>query len=92
MASVMSNLDRGWSWTDWGNGTLRLCDAHGDWESGWERIFDRDAGKKLAGARKRVRDLKLRQCVDDFNEMKRRLTGKWESPPPEEICRLGLWA
>lgn len=92
VASVMSNLDRGWSWTDWGNGTLRLCDAHGDWESGWERIFDRDAGKKLAGARKRVRDLKLRQCVDDFNEMKRRLTGKWESPPPEEICRLGLWA
>lgn len=92
MASVMSYLDRGWSWTDWGNGTLRLCDAHGDWESGWERIFDRTAGKKPAMARKRVRNLKLQQCVDDFNEMKRRMTGKWESPPPEEICRLGLGA
>lgn len=89
MASVMSSLNRWWSWTDWGNGTLRLCDAHGEWESGWERIFDRIAGKNFARARKRVRDLSLEQCVEDFNEMKRRMTGKWESPPPEEICRLG---
>ncbi|KAE8057361.1 hypothetical protein FH972_014062 [Carpinus fangiana] len=89
VASVMSSLNRGWSWTDWGNGTLRLCDAHGEWESGWERIFDRIAGKNFARARKRVRDLTLEQCVEDFNEMKRRMTGKWESPPPEAICRLG---
>ncbi|KAF5455675.1 hypothetical protein F2P56_025225 [Juglans regia] len=92
VAEVMPSLYRWWSWTDWGNGTLELCDAHGEWEKGWQRIFDQVAGKKLASARKRIRNLKVRECIDGFNEMKRMRTGTWEAPPAEEICRLGLAA
>ncbi|PON60568.1 Transmembrane protein [Parasponia andersonii] len=92
VASVMPGLYKGWSWTDWANGTLQLCDAHGEWENGWERIFDRVAGKKLAAERKRVRSLTLKKCVDDFEKMKRRATGRWEAPPPEQICGMGLEA
>uniref|UniRef100_A0A2P2IXT8 Uncharacterized protein MANES_05G135000 n=1 Tax=Rhizophora mucronata TaxID=61149 RepID=A0A2P2IXT8_RHIMU len=89
VAGVMSRLDRGWSWTDWRNNTLKLCDAHDDWERGWEKIFDKVAGKKLAFARKRVMELNFKQCVDDFNAFRRR-SSHWESPPVEEMCRLGL--
>lgn len=89
VADVMKSLDKGWSWTDWGNGSLQLCDAHGDWEDGWEKVFDRLAGKKFAAERKRVWKMKLKECVNDFEEMRRR-TAHWESPPPAEICRLGF--
>ncbi|KAL5845436.1 hypothetical protein ACOSQ4_011394 [Xanthoceras sorbifolium] len=89
VADVMLSLDRGWSWTDWRNGTLELCDAHGEWERGWEEIFDRVAGEEVASARKRIGHLKVRECVDDFNEMRKRAFS-WEAPPPEELCRLGL--
>lgn len=87
--NVMSRLDKGWSWTDWANGTLQLCNAHGEWEKGWERVFDRAAGKKLAAVRKRVWEMKMKQCVDDFEEMKRR-TAIWDIPAVAEICRVGL--
>lgn len=89
VADVMSSLDKGWSWTDWGNGTLELCNAQGEWEKGWEKIFDRVAGQKLAQERKRVKSLKLEECIGDFREMKKKAF-KWEAPTPEEICRLGL--
>lgn len=89
MGDVMAGLYRGWSWTDWANGTLELCDAHGEWESGWEKMFDRVAGEKLATERKRGGSLTLKKCVDDFEKMKRR-SGNWEAPPPEKICGMGL--
>ncbi|XP_058220578.1 uncharacterized protein LOC131330857 [Rhododendron vialii] len=73
----------------WANGALQLCDAHGEWEKGWERVFDKASGKKLAAARKRVRGLKLKQCVDDFENMKGR-AGNWDAPAAVDICRLGL--
>lgn len=89
VAKVMSQLDQGWSWTDWGNETLQLCDAHGDWEDGWEMLFDRTVGKKLASTRKRVSSLGFGQCVNDFAVMKEK-TESWLAPPGAEICRLGL--
>lgn len=89
VGDVMAGLYRGWSWTDWANGTLELCDAHGEWESGWEKMFDRVAGEKLATERKRGGSLTLKKCVDDFEKMKRR-SGNWEAPPPEKICGMGL--
>ncbi|PSS31203.1 hypothetical protein CEY00_Acc04499 [Actinidia chinensis var. chinensis] len=89
VAKVMGVLNRGWSWTDWDNGTLELCDAHAEWEEGWEREFDRAAGKNRAAARKRVFGLKLKPCVDDFEEMKRK-AANWDAPPAAEICGLGL--
>ncbi|OWM81189.1 hypothetical protein CDL15_Pgr007220 [Punica granatum] len=86
---IMKGLDQGWSWTNWEKGTLHLCDAHGEWESGWEKIFDRMAGSRMASERKRVWKLKVRDCVNEFEEMRRR-TANWEAPASAEICKLGL--
>ncbi|XWS20866.1 hypothetical protein CRYUN_Cryun30bG0005800 [Craigia yunnanensis] len=89
VADIMSSLDKRWSWTNWDNGTLELCNAHGDWENGWEKLFDRVSDKKLAAERRRVKVLKFEECVRDFTEMKQKAV-KWEAPPVDEICRLGL--
>ncbi|KAE8656478.1 pathogen-related protein [Hibiscus syriacus] len=89
VADVMSSLDKRWSWTDWSNGTLELCNAEGGWEKGWEKIFDRVAGEKLGQERKRVNGLMLEECVGDFREMMKR-AARWDAPAPEEICGLGL--
>ncbi|KAL0438283.1 UNVERIFIED_CONTAM: hypothetical protein Slati_2311300 [Sesamum latifolium] len=86
---VMNGLYRGWSWTDWGNNTLELCDAHSEWEKGWEELFDEVAGKKLASARKKVWALNMDRCVTGFEKMKKR-TAHWDGPEPVEICSLGL--
>ncbi|VVA95469.1 unnamed protein product [Arabis nemorensis] len=89
VAKVMRRLDRGWGWTEWKNGTMELCDARGELEKGWEKIFDDVAGEKLARARKLVGGLDLRRCVEEFDEM-RGMAVKWEAPASEQICRLGL--
>lgn len=89
VARVMPMLDKGWSWTRWENGTLDLCDAHGEWETGWEKLFDRVAGKALAKQRKRVWSLKLKDCVSEFEKMKRR-TVSWQAPDADKICKVGL--
>ena len=34
--------------------------------------------------------MKLKQCVDDFEEMKKKRSGSWESPEVEVMCRVGL--
>uniref|UniRef100_A0A0V0IE80 Putative ovule protein n=1 Tax=Solanum chacoense TaxID=4108 RepID=A0A0V0IE80_SOLCH len=86
---MMNKLYRGWSWTDWANNTLQLCDAHAEWESGWQKIFDQVAGNKLAAARQRVENLKMEQCVKDFAELMKK-TAYWDAPPVSQICRLGL--
>ncbi|XP_026460715.1 uncharacterized protein LOC113361830 [Papaver somniferum] len=69
------------------NGTVQLCDAHGEWESGWENNFDRFAGEKLAELRKRVLESKFEKCVKDFDEMKRR-TVNWDAPAAKQICGI----
>ncbi|XP_050214998.1 uncharacterized protein LOC126666081 [Mercurialis annua] len=89
VGEIMHWLDKGWSWTDWENGTLKLCDARENWEEGWEKIFDKVGGEQRSAARKRIRGLKWKQCVNDFNEMKKR-TFKWDSPPIEELCSMGV--
>ncbi|XP_021847235.1 uncharacterized protein [Spinacia oleracea] len=89
VADVMRGLSKGWSWTPWRNGTIELCDAHSEWEVGWEENFDEAVGKRLAKFRKRVTTLNVKQCVKDFKQMKGR-AAKWDSPPLEEICKLGL--
>ncbi|KAJ0969771.1 hypothetical protein J5N97_022648 [Dioscorea zingiberensis] len=82
-------LDRDWSWTEWRNGSLELCDASGGWESGWEAIFDRVAGPEPAEARKRVKRMDVDACVLAFDEMRSRAS-IWDAPPPNQICGLGL--
>ncbi|KAK7352189.1 hypothetical protein VNO80_17607 [Phaseolus coccineus] len=87
--TVMESVEREWSWTEWENGTLELCDAHQGWESGWEKIFDRVAGKRLANARKRIESMEIGDCVKDFLKLRKRSV-YWSAPPVDEICTLGL--
>ncbi|KAF3521244.1 hypothetical protein DY000_02064053 [Brassica cretica] len=89
VGEAMGKLNKEWSWTEWENGTLKLCDAHGEWEKGWEKIFDGVAGEELARARKRGGGLESRRCVEEFEEM-RGMAVKWEAPASEQICMLGL--
>lgn len=86
---VMSGLYKTWSWTEWGNNSLELCDAHGEWERGWEKVFDAAAGKKLASARKKIWALDMEKCVDGFEKFKKR-AAQWYGPTSSEICGLGL--
>ncbi|KAI3745730.1 hypothetical protein L6452_08136 [Arctium lappa] len=85
-AKVVNGLDRQWSWTDTGNDTLKLCDGHGGWEDGWEKLFDSVAGKKLATVRKRVSELSFEECVADFEYLKRR-SAVWDVLPAVDLCR-----
>ncbi|KAI4336711.1 hypothetical protein L6164_015203 [Bauhinia variegata] len=86
---AMMSLDKGWSWTEWNNGSLELCDAHGSWENGWEKIFDRLAGNNLSAARKRIRYINFDGCIKDFKQLKKR-TATWDAPPLEDICNLAF--
>lgn len=86
---MMSGLYKSWSWTEWANNTLELCDARGEWENGWENIFDQTAGEKLALMREKVRALNMDECVDGFEKLKKR-TAHWYGPTSTEICGLGL--
>jgi len=85
----MESVEREWSWTEWEDGALELCDAHEGWESGWEKIFDGVAGRKLANARKRIESMKMGECVKDIRELRKRSVD-WSAPPVDEICTLGL--
>ncbi|XP_068646555.1 uncharacterized protein [Aristolochia californica] len=89
VADVMGVLNKGWSWTDWEKGSLQLCDASGSWDVGWEKEFDRVAGRKRAAVRKRVWKMGIDECARDFEVMRNR-TVIWEAPEPAEICKLGL--
>lgn len=86
---VAEKLDPLWSWTEWRDGSLELCDASGGWEKGWAKIFDKAAGKEAAAERRRVVKMDLERCVEDFRAM-RRGTVSWAAPPAAEICGLGL--
>ncbi|KAL6511925.1 hypothetical protein OROGR_021522 [Orobanche gracilis] len=86
---IMNRLYKGWSWTDWANNSLELCDAHSVWENGWEKLFDNVVEKTLASARKKVWALNMTRCVDEFDKMKKR-SAQWDGPRPEEICSLGI--
>ena len=89
VAGVMGLLESRWSWTEWRNGSLKLCDASGKWENGWEELFDAVAGKEAAVVRRRIGSLKMDDCVEGLRELRRRSL-RWEAPSLEEICRAGL--
>lgn len=86
---VMGLLERGWSWTDWENGTMGLCNANGDWEMGWEKIYEDMVGAEMADVSWRIEKMNMSECCEGFNEMKSR-SGIWDSPNGEDICRLGF--
>ncbi|RDX58141.1 hypothetical protein CR513_62565, partial [Mucuna pruriens] len=87
--NVMELVEKEWSWTNWENGTLKLCDAHEGWELGWEKNFDRVGGKIRAAARKRIQSMKMEECLRDFIQLRKR-TAHWSAPSVHKICTLGF--
>jgi hypothetical protein len=88
---VVERLHRGWSWTEWRNGTLELCNPSEAWEDGWEEVFDMTAGEEAAVERRRMTHMRLEECVAEMEAL-RTQTEQWDAPNPEEICRLGVLA
>ncbi|KAE9586685.1 hypothetical protein Lal_00004865 [Lupinus albus] len=84
---VMGILEKYWSWTNYEDGGLELCDARKGWEKDWENIFDRVAGNKFAKARKSIHSMKFEKCVRDFMQFKKR-SAHWDAPSEEDICKL----
>ncbi|CAL0326968.1 unnamed protein product [Lupinus luteus] len=87
--NVMGSVEKYWSWTNYEDGALELCDARKGWEKGWENIFDRVAGKKFAEARKGIHSMKFDKCVGDLLQLKKR-SAHWDAPLEEDICKLGF--
>ncbi|KAI3837739.1 hypothetical protein MKX03_008346 [Papaver bracteatum] len=83
---IMAILPTGFR-IDGENGRVQLCDAHGEWESGWENNFDQFAEENLAQLRKRVMESKFEKCVKYFDEMKKR-TVNWDAPASKQICGI----
>ncbi|EPS69870.1 hypothetical protein M569_04893, partial [Genlisea aurea] len=73
----------------WGTEEMGICDAGGDWEVGWEELFDRAVDQRLATKREEIRVLKFRDCVEEFEKMNIR-SGYWDGPSPAQICKMGL--
>ncbi|KAL0545368.1 hypothetical protein IC582_015247 [Cucumis melo] len=86
---VMVWLEKGWSWTNWENGTMGLCNASGEWEMGWEKIYEEMVGAEMGDLSWKIQKMKMSECVQGFNQMKRR-SGIWDSPNGENICKLGF--
>lgn len=89
LAIIDSRVDKGWGWTEWRNGSMELCNATQPWEKGWEKIFDKVAGKVAAVVRHKVKDMKLDECVQEMEGLRRK-TKLWNGPNSTEICTFGL--
>ncbi|CAL4998264.1 unnamed protein product [Urochloa decumbens] len=86
---IWARLDPNRGRVEWRNKGLGLCNATGDWEKGWEEVFDELAGAVAAKARRRVVGISVADCVHDLEELRGR-TSKWEALDPGKICLIGL--
>jgi hypothetical protein len=78
-----------WSWTEWRNGSLELCDGSQPWQDGWEDIFDKISDKEAVNVRRTVKEMKIEKCVREMEELKRK-SEVWNGPDPIEICNKGF--
>jgi len=62
-----------------------LCAGQKGWEPGWEAVFDRDAGGRLAQQRRRIMGAGLEECVADFEALQQRAEA-WDAAPPRVLC------
>ncbi|XP_078177935.1 uncharacterized protein LOC144572297 [Carex rostrata] len=88
LKQVGPRMDKGWGWSEWRHGSMELCDARKPWEEGWEKIFDEVAGEAAATVRRRVKEMKLDDCVQEMDGLRRK-TKRWNGPDSAEICKLG---
>ncbi|XP_078169449.1 uncharacterized protein LOC144563855 [Carex rostrata] len=89
MEQLGPKLDKTFSWTEWRNGSLELCDSSYPWQEGSEKIFDKDAGIAAANVRHRVKEMKIEECLQEVEGLKRK-ADRWNGPDPIEICNLGF--
>lgn len=66
-----------------------MCNATGEWEKGWEEVFEKVAGPVAAKIRKRVATMSIAECTYNLEILMSR-TGLWEAPDPLKICLAGL--
>ena len=59
-------------------------------KKGVRKFLTKLLGKELVESRKRVKKMKLKQCVDDFEEMKKKRNRTWESPEVE-VMKLNIY-
>ncbi|XP_078150174.1 uncharacterized protein LOC144545478 [Carex rostrata] len=78
-----------WSWIEWRNGSLELCDARLPWQEDWEEIFDKDASVEAAHVRRKVKEMKVEECVREVAGLKMK-SERWNGPDPIEICNFAL--
>ena len=62
----------------------------GTGKKGGRKFLTESLEKKLTESRKWVKKMKLKQCVDDFEEMKKKRSGSWESPQVE-VMKLNVF-
>ncbi|CAO2175651.1 unnamed protein product [Urochloa humidicola] len=86
---IWAGLDSNRGRVEWRNKGLGLCNATGDWEKGWEEVFDELAGAVAAKARRRVVGISFAECVHDLEVLRSR-TSNWEALDPGKICLIGL--
>lgn len=84
--AIVEKLNKGWGYPGHIEG-LELCDARGDWEQDWEKIYETATGLSISSDMV-VTTRSVSECVKDVEEFQR-LWEVWDAPPAKLICSYG---